>query len=161
MQQLYTLSKPPVNPRFIDVGTGVAPWLHRRPFTLAAIAKLLRQREHALACCALPACATCRIPGAGPCRTGMRLRYLEWNSGGEDAVLLLHDIGECTDVWGPLAERLRQRGYRVIALDLRGAPGGRARDKLARCCPALLLGAASCGQVCRRPRTALALLSTS
>lgn len=52
--------------------------------------------------------------------TGMRLRYLEWGSG-EEVVLLLHDVAECADVWGPVAEKLQQRGYHVFALDHRGA----------------------------------------
>lgn len=51
--------------------------------------------------------------------TGLRLRYLEWGSGG-DVVLLLHDLGESADIWLPLAARLADRGYRVLAPDMRG-----------------------------------------
>ena len=52
--------------------------------------------------------------------TGLRLRYLEWGSGGRDVVLLLHDCGEAADIWRPIGPRLADRGYRVIAPDLRG-----------------------------------------
>ena len=61
---------------------------------------------------------------------GLRLRYLECCSGsggggGGDVVLLLHDAGEAAEVWLPtVAPRLAQRGYRVLALDLRGAVRG-------------------------------------
>jgi pimeloyl-ACP methyl ester carboxylesterase len=65
--------------------------------------------------------------------TGMRLRYLEWpGGGGADVVLLLHGIAECADVWEEVAAHLADRGYRVLALDLRGhggssrAAGGRS-----------------------------------
>ncbi|GAB4816799.1 hypothetical protein N2152v2_003845 [Parachlorella kessleri] len=51
--------------------------------------------------------------------TGIRLRYLEWQ-GGEDVILLLHDVAEAADVWAETAARLQERGYRVFALDLRG-----------------------------------------
>ena len=52
----------------------------------------------------------------------MRLRYLEWGpSGGVEVVLLLHDLGESADIWRRLGPRLGDRGYRTIALDLRGA----------------------------------------
>ncbi len=51
---------------------------------------------------------------------GLRLRYLEWGSGGRDVVLLLHDCGEAADIWRPIGPRLADRGYRVIAPDLRG-----------------------------------------
>ena len=50
---------------------------------------------------------------------GIRLRYLEWQ-GGEDVILLLHDVAEAADVWGVTAEKLQERGYQVFALDLRG-----------------------------------------
>jgi hypothetical protein len=51
--------------------------------------------------------------------TGLRLRYLEWGTSG-DVVLLLHDLGESADIWVPLAARLADRGYHVLAPDLRG-----------------------------------------
>ena len=51
--------------------------------------------------------------------TGLRLRYLEWGASG-DVVLLLHDLGESADMWVPLAARLADRGYHVLAPDLRG-----------------------------------------
>lgn len=51
--------------------------------------------------------------------TGMRLRYLEWGSG-TDVVLLLHDIAEAAEIWAPISARLGERGYRAIAIDLRG-----------------------------------------
>ena len=57
---------------------------------------------------------------APPRPAGMRLRYFEWNAGGEDTVLLLHDLAEAAEAWAPVAEGLRQRGYRVLAPDLRG-----------------------------------------
>lgn len=57
-----------------------------------------------------------------PAPAGLRLRYLEWGpSGGGDVVLLLHDIGEAADIWRHVGASLAQRGYRAIALDLRGA----------------------------------------
>ena len=52
--------------------------------------------------------------------TGMRLKYLDFNPGGEDVILLLHDIGEASEIWIPIANQLADRGYRVIALDARG-----------------------------------------
>lgn len=64
--------------------------------------------------------------------TGMRLRYLDWGAGGgggsaRDVVLLLHDLGEAAEAWAPLAVALATRGYRPIALDLRGH-GGSSRS---------------------------------
>lgn len=59
----------------------------------------------------------CRLPIHA---AGLRLRYLEWGSGGRDVVLLLHDCGEAADVWRTIGPRLADRGYRVIAPDLRG-----------------------------------------
>lgn len=63
-----------------------------------------------------------RLPAPTPpvYPTGLRLRYLEWGSGSRDVVLLLHDCGEAADVWRPIGPRLADRGYRVIAPDLRG-----------------------------------------
>ncbi|KAI7841515.1 hypothetical protein COHA_004907 [Chlorella ohadii] len=59
----------------------------------------------------------------------LRLRYLEWGSGGRDVVLLLHDCGEAADIWRPIGPRLADRGYRVIAPDLRGhGESGRSLD---------------------------------
>ncbi|PRW58774.1 alpha beta hydrolase [Chlorella sorokiniana] len=61
--------------------------------------------------------------------TGLRLRYLEWGSGSKDVVLLLHDCGEAAEVWRPIGPRLDDRGYRVIAPDLRGhGESGRSLD---------------------------------
>ncbi|KDD74211.1 hypothetical protein H632_c1487p0, partial [Helicosporidium sp. ATCC 50920] len=52
--------------------------------------------------------------------TGMRLSYAEWNAASEDKVMLLHDAHEGLETWLACAATLSQRGYRVIALDLRG-----------------------------------------
>lgn len=106
------------------------PPLHRRQHRCGLqFAKLLKlsagpRPRQALLCCSCD--ATLQPPSlihkhatARPA-PGMRLHYFEWNSGGEDTVLLLHDVGEAAEVWATLAERLRQRGYRVYALDSRG-----------------------------------------
>lgn len=62
-------------------------------------------------------------PPAAPC-PGLRLRYLESGpSGSSEVVLLLHDIGEAADNWRRVAAMLADRGYRVLAPDLRGEPG--------------------------------------
>ena len=70
------------------------------------------------------AAAAVRAPAAPPrfvdVAGGMRLRYLEWGRGREDTVLLLHGAGEAAEAWAPLAAALAGRGYRVLALDLRG-----------------------------------------
>ena len=50
---------------------------------------------------------------------GMRLRYAEWGDG-EDTLLLQHDVAEAAAVWAPVAQRLAERGFRVVAYDLRG-----------------------------------------
>lgn len=50
---------------------------------------------------------------------GMRLRYAEWGDG-EYTLLLLHDVAEAAAVWAPVAQRLADRGFRVVAYDLRG-----------------------------------------
>lgn len=49
----------------------------------------------------------------------MRLRYAEWGDG-EDTLLLLHDVAEAAAGWAPVAQRLADRGFRVVAYDLRG-----------------------------------------
>lgn len=60
-------------------------------------------------------------PPAPPSAAGLRLRYLEWGpSGSSEVVLLLHDLGEAADIWRRIGARLAQRGYRVLAVDLRG-----------------------------------------
>lgn len=51
---------------------------------------------------------------------GMRLKYTEWGDG-QDTLLLLHDVAESAAVWAPVALRLADRGFHVIAFDLRGA----------------------------------------
>ena len=89
--------------------------------------------------------------------TGLRLRYLEWGTSG-DVVLLLHDLGESADIWVPLAARLADRGYRVLAPDLRGEmclcspqPAEHSREPVSRspqpvcpasCSPVSCVGAA-------------------
>ena len=58
--------------------------------------------------------------------TGMRVRYLEWptTTGADvEAVLFLHDTGQCAEVWIQVATSLFDRGYSVFALDLRGHGG--------------------------------------
>ena len=51
--------------------------------------------------------------------TGMRMRYREY--GGDDrVVLVLHDVGECGDVYCGIAKSLSERGYRAYTIDLRG-----------------------------------------
>ncbi|KAL4434201.1 hypothetical protein ABPG75_000642 [Micractinium tetrahymenae] len=62
--------------------------------------------------------------------TGLRLRYLEWGpSGSSEVVLLLHDLGEAADIWRHVGARLADRGYRVLAPDLRGhGESGRSLD---------------------------------
>lgn len=52
--------------------------------------------------------------------TGMRVCYLEWGTGGEEIVILLHDAGSSARIWAPVASRLAVSGFRVIAPDLRG-----------------------------------------
>ena len=49
----------------------------------------------------------------------MSVKYLEWGSSGE-VVVLLHGIGECSEVWCSIATKLAEHGYHVFALDLRG-----------------------------------------
>jgi alpha-beta hydrolase superfamily lysophospholipase len=51
---------------------------------------------------------------------GMRLCYMEWGSG-EEVVLLLHDACESCHSWIPFSERLLMTGYKIYAIDLRGA----------------------------------------
>ena len=53
---------------------------------------------------------------------GMRLRYVEWGDA-PDTLLLLHDVAESAPIWAHVAERLAERGFRVVAFDLRGAAG--------------------------------------
>ena len=50
----------------------------------------------------------------------MRLCYKEWGTG-DEAIILLHDAGEASSVWTPFAERLALPGYKIYAIDLRGA----------------------------------------
>jgi len=53
---------------------------------------------------------------------GMRLRYVEWGDA-PDTLLLLHDVAEAAPIWAPVAERLAERGFRLVAFDLRGTAG--------------------------------------
>lgn len=50
---------------------------------------------------------------------GIRLHYLDWGGDGQP-VILIHATGLVGAVWQPLAEALRQAGYRPIAYDQRG-----------------------------------------
>lgn len=52
--------------------------------------------------------------------TGMRLCYTEWSRGGEETLVLLHDAGSASGAWAAVAGKLAQRGFRVIAPDMRG-----------------------------------------
>lgn len=64
--------------------------------------------------------------------TGMRLAYKEWgcvrsgqNSSGKSSlggpvVLLLHDVGGCSQIWEGVGRELAEAGYNAIALDCRG-----------------------------------------
>ena len=49
---------------------------------------------------------------------GLRFRYLDWEGGGPD-LILLHPTGFVADIWAPLAQRLRGR-FHVVAPDCRG-----------------------------------------
>lgn len=69
--------------------------------------------------------------------TGMRLRYLEWPNTGSDVVLLLHGMAGCAEVWSDIAKKLSDRGYKAIALDLRGH-GGSSRSGNGRYSASLL-----------------------
>lgn len=135
---------PPARPRFVDVSTGAracagsvacvlacrrrhaAAVTHRS--AIAAVHPRLcvpascwgRTSTHARLQAHQPLPHAPSIPHPHPTAAGLRLRYLEWGSGGRDVVLLLHDCGEAADVWRPLGPRLADRGYRVIAPDLRG-----------------------------------------
>lgn len=50
----------------------------------------------------------------------IRIHYIEWNHGGDSAIILLHGLYDTADTWVAIAPLLA-RGYRVIALDRRGA----------------------------------------
>ncbi len=50
---------------------------------------------------------------------GVRLHYLEWGQPDAPAVLMLHGIGLCAEIWNWTARRLA-RDYRVLSFDLRG-----------------------------------------
>jgi non-heme chloroperoxidase len=52
---------------------------------------------------------------------GARLRLVECGAG--PPVLLLHGFGLSANIWAPLAEQLRDTGFRVLALDQRGFGG--------------------------------------
>lgn len=47
------------------------------------------------------------------------LRGLLWR-GGEDAVILLHDVGHDLDSWEPISAAVAAAGFTVMAIDLRG-----------------------------------------
>jgi Predicted hydrolases or acyltransferases (alpha/beta hydrolase superfamily) len=53
----------------------------------------------------------------------LRFRYTEWNRSGDNAVVLLHGLYDTSETWAATATLLAQRGFRVIALDRRGAGG--------------------------------------
>ncbi|EFK98383.1 LOW QUALITY PROTEIN: hydrolase, partial [Streptomyces sp. SPB78] len=48
--------------------------------------------------------------------------HLDWGGDGPP-VLLLHGLAGYAGEWGPVAVRLRERGHRVLAMDLRGHGG--------------------------------------
>ena len=50
----------------------------------------------------------------------IRIHYLEWNQSGDSTIVLLHGLYDSADTWSAAAPLLA-RGYRVIALDRRGA----------------------------------------
>jgi alpha-beta hydrolase superfamily lysophospholipase len=50
---------------------------------------------------------------------GVILRGLQWR-GGEDAVVLLHDVGQDLDSWAPISSAVAAAGFTVMAIDLRG-----------------------------------------
>lgn len=114
---------PAAHPRFVDVSTGTrAPRQMRNPATAF---QTLPPSSPWGAHCSTGAGAQRKDPLLPPCPpAGMRLRYLQWGRGGEDAVLLLHGVGEAAEVWAPLAAGLQARGYRVLAPDLRGEGPG-------------------------------------
>eukprot|EP00958_Prasinococcus_capsulatus_P002988 scaffold266_cov391-Prasinococcus_capsulatus_cf.AAC.40 len=59
-------------------------------------------------------------------RTGIRVRYFEWGRGRRPTVVLLHGLGEVAERWERAASGLCNRGYRVLAPDLRGHGGSSA-----------------------------------
>lgn len=58
----------------------------------------------------------------------IRIHYLEWNPGGDSTIILLHGLYDSADTWSAVAPLLA-RGYRVIALDRRGAGLSEKTDK--------------------------------
>lgn len=66
-----------------------------------------------------------RAPGCGgktrfaDAGTGTRCRYRACGTD-DRVVIVLHDVGECGDVYYELIEALGDRGYRAYALDMRG-----------------------------------------
>ncbi|GBD11549.1 2-(acetamidomethylene)succinate hydrolase [bacterium HR23] len=50
---------------------------------------------------------------------GIRFHLLQWGEGAATA-LLVHATGFCALTWAPVAQRLAQHGWRVLAPDLRG-----------------------------------------
>ncbi len=51
----------------------------------------------------------------------IRIHFLEWNRSGDSIIILLHGLFDSADTWSVAAPLLAARGYRVIALDRRGA----------------------------------------
>lgn len=51
--------------------------------------------------------------------TGTRCRYRAYG-GSDRVVIVLHDVGECGDVYYGLSQKLSERGYRTYAIDMRG-----------------------------------------
>ena len=50
----------------------------------------------------------------------LRVGYLEWNPAGRRSAVLLHGWPDSPRCWAPVAERLAQEGWRVLAPALRG-----------------------------------------
>jgi pimeloyl-ACP methyl ester carboxylesterase len=57
--------------------------------------------------------------------------YLEWNPGGERAMLLLHGWPDSAETWKHVAPGLAAKGYRVIAPAMRGHAPTQFRDPAA------------------------------
>ncbi|EFN57589.1 hypothetical protein CHLNCDRAFT_51155 [Chlorella variabilis] len=142
-EHLSAARAPP--PRFVDVSTGKA---HSRPHAHPAQPRTAACPQCDATASGPEASALPLTPSPSPhpppprpsCLSmprhhptpgspaGLRLRYLEWGSGGE-VVLLLHDLGEAADIWAPIGRRLGERGYHAFALDLRGhGESGGSRD---------------------------------
>ena len=77
---------------------------------------------------------------------GVILRGLRWR-GAEDAVVLLHDVGQDLDSWGPISAAVAAAGFTLMAIDLRGhgaSDGAWDPARLAEDLPAILAAARAC-----------------